>query len=69
MDTSQRHPQRMRRRTLLHAGLATSLAAAVGRLTRPAALWGREAGPPRRGLRTAYHAFGTEYNNFGRGSG
>src|SRR5215831_11495098 len=44
------HPvRRMSRRSLLHAGLAAGATLALWPLARPSALWGAEAGPPRRG--------------------
>src|SRR5262245_60297901 len=52
METPQRHPHRtkgVRRRTLLKAGLAAGVALSTWPLSRPAALWGAEAGPPKRG--------------------
>ena len=39
----------IRRRTLLHAGLAAGLTLAAAPLSRPSPLWGAEAGPPKRG--------------------
>src|SRR5499433_2451732 len=39
----------MRRRELLKAGLAAGATLALWPLARPSALWGAEAGPPRRG--------------------
>ena len=52
MDTSQGHPRTapgVRRRELLHAGLAAGVTMAAWPRTRPAVLWGGEVGPPRRG--------------------
>ena len=52
METQQGHPhmtQGVRRRDLLKAGLAAGVALSALPLYRPAALWGAEAGPPKRG--------------------
>jgi peptide/nickel transport system substrate-binding protein len=52
MPTLQAHPhnpQGMRRRDLLKAGLVAGVTLSAWPLARPAALWGAEAGPPKRG--------------------
>ena len=52
MQTLQRHPrgtQGVRRRDLLKAGLAAGVALSAWPLARPSALWGAEAGQPKRG--------------------
>jgi peptide/nickel transport system substrate-binding protein len=52
METRQAHAQQgygVRRRDLLQAGLAAGVALSALPLSRPAALWGAEAGQPKRG--------------------
>ena len=52
MARSQAHPQTVlgiRRRTVLKAGLAASVALSTGPLLHTSALWGAEAGSPKRG--------------------
>jgi peptide/nickel transport system substrate-binding protein len=46
---TRRPVRRMSRRSLLHAGLAAGATLALGPLARPPALWGADAGQPRRG--------------------
>src|SRR5215813_13333401 len=52
MKTQPRHPrgtQGVRRRDLLRAGLAAGVTLSAWPLSRPPALWGAEAGQPKRG--------------------
>ena len=52
MQMQQAHPshvQGLRRRDLLKAGLAVGVTLSAWPLQHPPALWGAEAGPPRRG--------------------
>ena len=52
MRTQQAHPHQARslsRRQLLQAGLATGVTLSTWPLSRPATLWGAEAGQPKRG--------------------